>query len=236
MAEVIPHEAPSSIDHLLEIAVTSGNVDQLDKLLEVKLKFEADEARKAYSAAMTEVQSKLPTIIKDRENTQTNSWYATLDQINKQITPIYTAAGLSISFGETEAKTQGWVRIEATVRHSLGHSERFARELPMDDVGLKGNTNKTAVHAAASSSSYAQRYLICQIFNIATGFDDDGNAAGETFILQEEADELADLCGEISEDFYRDFLARMHVENFEEIPARHYGKALKWLQERKKRA
>ena len=48
----------------------------------------------------------------------------------------------------------------------------------MDDKGSGGKTNKTAVHAIGSSDSYACRYLKKMAFNVPSGKDDDGNAAG----------------------------------------------------------
>jgi hypothetical protein len=49
--------------------------------------------------------------------------------------------------------------------------------MPADGKGAKGGDVMTRTHAAGSAFSYGQRYLLKLIFNIATGEDDDGNAA-----------------------------------------------------------
>ncbi len=47
--------------------------------------------------------------------------------------------------------------------------------MPLDSAGSGGKVNKTPIQASGSTQSYARRYLVCQIFNVTTADDNDGN-------------------------------------------------------------
>lgn len=190
-AENLP--ALTGYDRLIEAAVNSDAVDvgKLEQLLDIKQRHEADEAKKLYFEAMRVVQSAGLQIKRDAKNTQTNSAYAKLESINRKLVPVYTDAGFSLSFSEEKAEREGHIRVSCDIYHSAGHLEHKWAELPLDNVGLKGNANKTDTHATGSTFSYARRYLTLMIFNLNTGDDDDGQAAGaglfESIMIHNEA-------------------------------------------------
>ena len=181
-AEHIPSTAltTSGVDHWIELAITKGaDVEQLSKLMDLKERYDAQEARRAYNEAMRRVQAEMPRIKKDAKNEQTQSMYARLDTISKALIPVYTLHGFALSFSEQPATKDHYVRVCCDIYHSGGHTEHKCAELPIDDVGIKGTVNKTQVHATASTWSYAQRYLTLLVFNVAPEeSDDDGQAAG----------------------------------------------------------
>lgn len=155
------------------------DIDKMERLLSMQERILAKQAEQAYTAAMVRAQRNMPAIKKDKENKQTSSVYASLEQINKTITPIYTAEGFSLSFGTEDSGIDGYIRIVCDVLHVEGHSKRYHYDSPMDDAGIAGKVNKTPTHARASAMSYGQRYLVKLIFNLTLeGEDDDGNAAG----------------------------------------------------------
>lgn len=155
-----------------------GDVSQLDKLLDLQLKWEGEQARKAFADSMASAQAEMPAVFKDRYNDQTQSWYATLESINNRITPVYTKHGFSLSFDTEDSPMEKCIRIVCRVLHYKGHREEFRYDQPIDDVGIAGKTNKTQVHARGSAMTYGRRYLTLMIFNIvASDEDDDGNSA-----------------------------------------------------------
>ncbi len=164
---------------LAAIAAAASNpamdMDRAERLFKMHQELVAREAEAAWNAAMARAQQKIQPIVSNRENTHTKSRYADLAAINAVIVPMYAAEGLSISFNSGPCETQGWFRTIATVSHSAGHSKEYHLDLPLDDVGAKGTTNKTGVQAMGSTNSYARRYLERMIFNLATGDDNDGN-------------------------------------------------------------
>jgi hypothetical protein len=150
-------------------------------------------AEAEFNRAMSAVQAKLPVVLADTVNTQTNSTYAKHEIIAKTIKPIYTEHGFSTSFSESETPREGHIRILGTLRHSGGWSEEYFVDLPVDDRGIKGNVNKTPLHAAGSTFTYGRRYLTCLMFDVATGDDTDGNVYDNDAISEEQQNELFDL-------------------------------------------
>ncbi len=153
------------------------DIEKMERLFAMHQKMVAQEAEAAFNAAMARAQSKIVPVANNAANQQTNSRYAKLAAINKAITPIYTAEGLSISFDTGDSPTPGLQRTIAIVSHAAGHSRQYHLDLPLDDVGAQGKVNKTKVHATGSTSSYSRRYLVCMIFNVTTEDDDDGNGS-----------------------------------------------------------
>lgn len=161
------------------------DIEKMERLFAMHQQMVKTEAEAAFNAALSRAQSKIGPVAAKAHNSQTQSYYAKLAAVNKVITPVYTAEGLSISFGTADCPKDGWYRTVAIVSHAAGHTREYHLDLPPDDVGIKGTANKTQVHAAGSTSSYARRYLVCMIFNVSTGDDNDGN--GATGTRQDEA-------------------------------------------------
>lgn len=176
------------------------SVDKLEKMLDMQERILDRQAKQDFVAAMVKVQQDIPAIKKGKQNKQTNSSYADLDFINSIIKPIYTREGFSLTFGTDGAVIPETVRIVCDVLHAGGHSKTYTYDAPIDDKGIKGSVNKTATHARASATTYAQRYLVKMIFNITlTDEDDDGNKAGapilsdDLLMLISEAKTIPDL-------------------------------------------
>jgi hypothetical protein len=143
--------------------------------------YERDQARQAeveFAQAKSLVEAETETVRNNARNQQTNSNYTKYDALCRVIKPIYTKHGFSLMFSEGERPRDGWIRIICDVMHRAGHREQRGIDLPADSSGIKGNTNKTMLHATGSTFSYGRRYLTLLIFNVATGDDDDGNAGG----------------------------------------------------------
>lgn len=115
----------------------------------------------------------------DAENRQTSSKYATYAKIDRIIRPIYTAEGFSVSFGERDCPYPGKTRFVAFLSRS-GVTREYLKDMTPSTKGPKGADVMTPMHADASADSYAKRYLLKDIFNIAIGEDDrDGNDDGQ---------------------------------------------------------
>lgn len=170
------------------------DVDKMKAILDMKNSIDDRDAEKAYSRDMVKCQKEIPAIEVSAHNAQTKSNYAKLEHINKKLIPAYTKHGFSISFGTADCPTDGWFRTTATIRHKDGHFEKEFLDLPMDNKGMAGSVNKTEVHGAASTRKYSQRYLVCMIFNIATGMgeDNDGNPPPEVYpvLTKKQADDM----------------------------------------------
>lgn len=161
---------------IISAASTNGEVDadKLLKLLEANRQWDADQARKAFAADFTAVQSKIEAVVKTAVNPQTKSKYAKLEGVIEMAKPLYTECGFSVIFYEGTATAPDNVRVCADVLHGEGHKETYHYDVPLGGVGIKGVVNMTKIHGKATSVTYGRRYLLCMIWNIPTQ-DDDGN-------------------------------------------------------------
>jgi hypothetical protein len=164
---------------ILHMALQGGaDPAKLEKLMDLAERFKSDRAAEAFAVAMNSVQNEMPCVVKDRENSHTRARYATLENVQTVIRPVYARHGFSLSYGTEESKLPGHVRLVCDVSHTGGCTRRYHLDCPMDGAGAKGGSNKTDIQAMGSSISYGRRYLVLMIFNITVANQDvDGNAA-----------------------------------------------------------
>jgi len=179
--ELVEQNQATNIIQVIEKAAYDPDIDvgKMERLLAMHERITEKQAIQAFDASMIECQKAMPTIEASADNRQTNSKYAKYENINKVIKPVYTEHGFDVSFSMGESTIPNYIRVIGNVSHVGGHSKPFYIDLPPDGSGIKGNTNKTEVHATASTVSYAKRYLVTMIFNLTIGGeDDDANSAG----------------------------------------------------------
>lgn len=156
------------------------DIDKLERLLAIHREMQSEAKKTAYNAAMARVQARLKPVYRDAVNKQTQSTYARLETISDAITPVITEEGFSLSYDTADCPREGHIRIVCHVMHRDGHSELKHFDLALDDVGLKGNPNKTAIQASGSTISYGRRYLKCMVFDVVlTNEDNDGQKVDE---------------------------------------------------------
>lgn len=221
----------AAIIQVIERAASNPSVDieKMERLLAMQERILDRQAEQQYAAAMVRAQQNMPVVVKNKANQQTNSRYADLEAINKQIKPVYSREGFSLSFDTENSTLENHIKVVCEVLHSGGHSKRFGYDAPLDDAGIAGKVNKTPTHARGSSISYGQRYLIKLIFNLTiANEDDDGNGAGGNAVIgpvqakrleallkrcsQKAQDKFAEMYGspkEILKSEYDDVAARL---------------------------
>lgn len=226
---------------MVERLATNDRVDadKLEKLVDIQIRIMDRNAEAEFNTAMSKVQSELPTVAADALNTQTSSMYAKHEAISKAIKPIYTRHGFSTSFSQADTDRADHIRVRGVLRHNAGHAEEYFADLPIDDKGIKGNTNKTPLHAAGSTFTYGRRYLTCLMFDVATGDDNDGNVYDSGAISEEQQNQLhalaTELFGQAANDVLRSLARRrFHFENgdWTQIPAHRLPDAERSLREK----
>lgn len=166
---VVKQEAP--VETLLQLAIEKGvPVETLERLLAMKERIDAQEAKRSFDEAMAAFQAKCP-VIKKTKKVPTKSGatayaYAPLESIVQQVKEILQRHGFSYS---VKTKTgEGNVEATCIVRHKGGHSEESSMEVPL---GNKTQVmSDTQLYAAAST--FAKRYAFCNAFGIMTGDED----------------------------------------------------------------
>ena len=160
---------------LIEMAAERGaSIEQMAQLFELKLRVEADEARKAYDEAISLFKAELPRITKNitvNDGPLKGKKYADLYAVVSAITPNLSLYGLSASWKLTRDEP-GWIEVTCSIRHKQGHSEAVSMGGPPDAGGAKN-----AIQSRASTVNYLERYtLLAAIGTSAAGEDTDANA------------------------------------------------------------
>lgn len=199
------------------------------EMIEFGKKLEADEAEKAFNAAMAAAQAEMRVVAVDATNPQTRSKYASYGQLDKALRPIYAKHGFALSFNDGEIDRPEWVRVLCYVSHTAGYSRTYHKDMPADGKGARGNDVMTKTHAVGAAQSYAMRYLLRMIFNVATGenADTDGNMPGDS-ITDEQRDELLSLADERGADIAK-FCAFFKIDAVAELPAAKFNTAVTML-------
>lgn len=178
----------TAADLLLHALNSGADLDRLERLMALKERHEADEARKAYVQDMAAFKMAPPEIIKDKEVGFTNRdgvfvgyKHATLGNVTGAIVEGLARHGFSHRW-ETEQQGPS-VTVTCIITHRMGHSERTALTAQKDDSG-----KKNAIQQVASAITYLQRYTLLAATGLATNdqHDDDGASAE----MQEMAAEL----------------------------------------------
>lgn len=155
------------------------DVTKMERLIEMKERAEAQQARAEYDQSMSLAQAEMKMIRANKSNSQTTSKYATQAAIDKAIRPIYTKHGFALSTTTGDAPNPQDVRVLTTVSHRGGHREVYKLDVPADGKGAKGNDVMTRTHAVGAALTYGGRYLEKMIFNLAIAGDNDGNDAAD---------------------------------------------------------
>ena len=173
--------AGSQADRLIELAIQSNaDVDRLDKLLELKERYDREEARKAYTAAMAAFKAEAPVISKDRKISfdhkdgggKTEYWHATLGNIVNLAVPVMAKHGLSHNWDMERDGDR--IKVRCVVTHSSGHREKTDWwPGPLDSSG-----KKNPIQQAASTVTYLERYTFLMITGLAVEEQDDDGAHG----------------------------------------------------------
>lgn len=171
-----------------------GDLPNLSQMLDLQIKWEANEARKAYVAAMAAFKTEPMEILKRKQvSFKTNSgkteyMHAELSDVTDAVVPAMGKHGLSHRWDVKQEGAQ--ITVACTITHALGHSEVVAITAAPDNSG-----GKNAIQSVASTISYLQRYTLLAATGMATkGMDDDGrgyDASTNADAYQEWFDKIA---------------------------------------------
>lgn len=169
--QVTPEQV-SSYDSMMMVAVQSGNLESLDKLMALKERHEANEAKKAFNAAVAAFKSEAITVTKDKDNNQYKSKYTSLGNLVSTVSPYLSKHGLSADWDIDQS--QG-IKVTCTLSHALGHSKSVSFTAPPDKSGAKN-----VIQEIKSTITYAKAVTfesVCGLASTDANMDDDGNAS-----------------------------------------------------------
>jgi hypothetical protein len=173
--------SPTTPMAMVQYALANGaDMAKLEKLIDLAERWDATQARKAFTAAMAEFKQNPPEILKDKHVAYTTSKgmittydHATLGNVVGQIIKRLADVGISHSWKLDQSTPR--IKVTCILTHRDGHCEITEMSASADDSG-----GKNSIQAIASTKSYLERYTLLAATGLATndGSDDDGVAGG----------------------------------------------------------
>lgn len=172
---------------LLRHALDSGaDLDRLEKLMDLQMRYEANIARKAFAEDMARFKSKGLTIKKDKhvsfktDKGRTEYDHATIGNVVQVIVPALAEFGFSHRWDMEQ--TDGRVIVTCVITHRLGHSQKTTLMASPDASG-----GKNAIQSVISAKTYLERHTLLAATGLATKDqeDDDGDRAELREMAQE---------------------------------------------------
>ena len=174
---------PTPLDLLQRAIDQNVSMDQLERLQIIYEKWEANEACKAFVAAMNKFKANPPVVVKnanasiksDKGNYSYN--YATLDNVCRAVIAGLSEVGITHHWEMVQnGQASQTIAVTCILTHERGHSEETSLEGQPDQSG-----GKNSIQAVGSTVTYLQRYTLLAATGLAAGgTDTDGNAQSPT--------------------------------------------------------
>lgn len=183
MSAVVEHKQESRAVavtpmQMLQIAVERGaDMAQLEKLMDLQERWQANQARQAFDAAISAAKAEIKPIAKKRTvdfttaRGRTNYVYEDMALIASEIDPILSKHGLSYRYRSKQDGNK--VTVTCIIAHRDGHSEETTLTAANDESG-----NKNSIQAIGSAATYLQRYTLKLALGLSAAKDDDGRSTG----------------------------------------------------------
>jgi hypothetical protein len=238
-----PQSSGTTPMQMLEMAIQRGaDMDQLTKLMDLQERWEANQARKEFVAALNAFKADPPQITKNKKvdfstsKGRTQYEHATLDHICEQIAPALAKHGLSHRWRIEQAENTQAIKVTCVLTHERGHTEEVTMHAWPDDSG-----NKNKIQQVGSTTTYLQRYTLLAATGLAAAeHDDDGRKADPSAvpIRSDQKKVLDDLIAQTGADVDR-FCQYLGVDQVADITVGQFDRAkrvleAKWKQQQAK--
>lgn len=218
----------------IELALKHGSdLTQLEKLMELQERYEANEAKKAFHVAMAEFKKNPPEILKDRKVSfgegKTSYHHATLANVCEKVIQGLSEHGLSHGW-KTDQSQENKITVECVITHAQGHSESTKLSAKPDETG-----SKNPIQAMGSTITYLERYTLLALTGLAThDQDNNGKGAEVEHVNEKQLSTITDMINNLNADESK-FCEVMGVESLDKIPASDFNKAMKKLKDKEKK-
>ncbi len=199
---------PTTPDQLLALAVHENlDIDKLEKLLAMKERYDAQQAKKAFFIALSDFQIACPEIRKGKEVSfgDTRYFYAPLADIDRQIKQPLKDHGLTKRWDIQDNKDE--IHVTCIITHIDGHSECTPMTANPDTSG-----KKNAIQARGSAIEYMKRYTLIAALGLTTT-DTDIDGRLPELDIDKLHQQYMELYGKISE-IDPEFLSKGDPDNW----------------------
>jgi hypothetical protein len=221
--EITPARSVTPMEMLAQAIDKGASLDIVDKFMDMAERWEKNNQRKAFSAAISAAKSEIPIVGKNA-NGHNNKKFADFANIARTVDPILTRYGLGYRFRTKQ--DDKLIHVTCVLFHKDGHEEENSLAGPADASG-----SKNAIQAIGSTQTYLMRYTLTQALGIATSEDDDGRSAGNSKAIgAAEAANIRDIITALGDERVEPrLLTWLKVESIDAIPATRYDEAIERL-------
>lgn len=220
---------------MLNTAVAGGaSIEVLEKLMTLQERWEKNQARKEFDAAMSAAKADIPTISKNRTVDYTPQGkgrvfyqHEDLAGIAETVNPILARNGLSYRF-RTSSNINEPVIVTCIVSHKGGYSEENSLAGPRDE-----GAGKNSLQAIGSTLTYLQRMTLKAALGLAAAKDDDAAKSEEpSLITDAQRDDLKKLIDATGTDIAK-FCEAFEINGLAEMPTASLARAITLLNQKK---
>lgn len=221
-------------DALIRLAIDKNvDVDKLERLIALKEREVARNARDAFFQALANFQEKCPPVVKNktaeivsrRTGGKFSYGYASLDELQRHIRPYLRAENLSYSF-DVEADGKERLIVTCILRHIDGHFERASFPVPIETT-----ERMSGAQANGAALSYGKRQALSAVLGLSIEEDTDGKRAdAPDLITEEQAADIDALIDEVYGPRRERFMKWLKVDTVAEIKAADYRRAVSELE------
>ena len=220
-AEAMP-VAVSPMAMMMDAKAAGFEMSEIKEMMDLQDRNDKRLAKQAFDKAMADFKRNPPKVIKDKENAQYGSMYATIGNVVNTVNEAMGPYGLNArwEFPTPDAET---IYCTCILAHELGHEERVTLDAPVDKSGAKN-----ALQQRRSSRTYLRLETFEAVTGIASEYneDDDGNAATVEYISEDQVSELHAMVtdNELDMDSILQWLAksRARAGELKDIQADHF--------------
>lgn len=235
--EIIEHETSEVVvatggqigtlqDRLLENALAQGaSIEYIDKLLELKIKYDNEAARKSFARDLARFKELDLQIVKDLVNSQYNSLYSSIGNTVTKVTREMSKFGFTTRWSFKDEPDL--VYASCFLTHKDGHFEFVELSGPPDKSGAKNKLQERK-----STRTYLKIETFEAVTGIASQFcnvDDDAKSVSEPLISAKKAIEVKGLVEEKGIDLkvILEYIKSDSIENILEKDVERLIKKLK---------
>ncbi|WP_375659646.1 ERF family protein [Bartonella sp. MR30HLJHH] len=162
---------PTAMELILERALDNDvDLDRLKRLLELREQEIKRQERQNFVRDLSAMQMEYKDIEQNAINTHTKSLYTTLNKYIDAIKEPLATHHFAL-FSRIKDQSSNDITVEMTLKHISGNEISTEGTFPFDATGSKNN-----IQAVGSTLTYARRYLLGMLLNVARKEDDtDGN-------------------------------------------------------------
>lgn len=224
LREALPMTVDSPTDAMLRVAIDSGNMDIVERLVALREREVDRAANMALTVAVVDLQNRLPSIHKSqtakitkRDGGTYQYPYASLDDIGKAIRPHLKELGLSYAWDVADL-TDGIMFVTCIVTHIDGAEKRATFPCPVANNAAMSDAQK---YGGALTSAKRQSLTSVLGLTMADEDDDAPQQREATVISAEQVKTIEALIENTKTDRAR-FLKHVKVSEFAHLPASRF--------------